>query len=292
MSGLNIGELLRECIRTLTEGGNDNARFESEQLLMKLCGVTRNDLLMFPQLPVTQEQAASVRQSISRRLSGEPLQYILGEWEFYGLPFKVGQGVLIPRQDTETIAELAVKFAREHIHSGFTAADLCAGSGCIGITLAKLANVPVKLVELSEQAITYLERNIALNCVEGLCEAIRADVLSEETAQGFPACDLIVTNPPYLTAEDMRRLQTEVRFEPEAALDGGEDGLDYYRRMIPLWSGRLKPGGMLAAEIGMGQERDVMRIFEECGMTAQFRRDMCGIVRVIYGQKNGGNHNG
>ena len=90
----------------------------------------------------------------------------------------------------------------------------------------------------------------------------------------------------------MRELQTEVKFEPETALAGGEDGLDYYRRMIPLWGGRLKPGGMLAAEIGMGQEADVTRIFEECGMTAQYKKDMCGIIRVIYGTKNGGNNNG
>lgn len=281
----DIGGLLRECTRRLAGGGNEEPRFEAEQLVMHVCGVTRSDMVMYPGLPVTAEQQAEVGRCVTRRLSGEPLQYILGEWEFYGLPFKVGQGVLIPRQDTETLAELAVKFAREHLHEGFTAVDLCAGSGCIGITLAKLAKVPVKLVELSEQAISYLERNITLNGVEALCEAVRGDVLSAETARALPMFDLIVTNPPYLTAQDMRELQTEVRFEPETALAGGEDGLDYYRRMIPLWSARLKPGGMLAAEIGMGQHTDVMRIFEECGIAAQYEKDMCGVIRVIYGIK-------
>lgn len=288
MSGMNIGSLRKTCIRTLEDGGVDNAQFDAEQLLMKFCGVTRSDMLLFPALDIPEDKARAALEAVSRRISGEPLQYILGEWEFYGLPFYVGEGVLIPRQDTETIAELAVSFARARKGAGFLAADLCAGSGCIGITLAKLAGVPVKLLELSEQALGYLRRNIELNGVQRLCEALCADVLSEDAAGKLPPLDLIVTNPPYLTAQDMRELQTEVAHEPETALFGGEDGLDYYRRMIPLWGAKLRDGGMLAAEIGMGQEKDVMRIFEECGIAAQYKKDLCGVVRVIYGIKNGG----
>lgn len=288
MSGMNIGSLRKTCIRTLEDGGVDNAQFDAEQLLMKFCGVTRSDMLLFPALDIPEDKARTALEAVSRRISGEPLQYILGEWEFYGLPFYVGEGVLIPRQDTETIAELAVSFARARKGAGFLAADLCAGSGCIGITLAKLAGVPVKLLELSEQALGYLRRNIELNGVQRLCEALCADVLSEDAAGKLPPLDLIVTNPPYLTAQDMRELQTEVAHEPETALFGGEDGLDYYRRMIPLWGAKLRDGGMLAAEIGMGQEKDVMRIFEECGIAAQYKKDLCGVVRVIYGIKNGG----
>lgn len=283
---MNIGALRKACIRALADGGSDNAQFEAEQLVMKFCGVTRNDMLLFPALEVPEDKARAALEAVTRRLSGEPLQYILGEWEFYGLPFYVGDGVLIPRQDTETLAELAVSFAKGRRGAGFLAADLCAGSGCIGITLAKLAGVPVKLLELSEQALGYLRRNIGLNGVQGLCEALRADVLLQETAEKLPPLDMIVANPPYLTAQDMRELQTEVAHEPETALFGGEDGLDYYRRMIPLWGAKLKPGGMLAAEIGMGQEKDVMRIFEENGMTAQYKKDLCGIIRVIYGIKS------
>lgn len=282
---MNIGALLRECARSLEARGNDNAGFEAQQLLMKLCGVTRNDMLLFPGLAVTEEQADAVRMAVSRRNSGEPLQYILGEWEFYGLPFCVGEGVLIPRQDTETIVDVARRFLKQR-GGNVRAADLCAGSGCIGITLAKLEGIPVKLLELSEQALGYLRRNIALNGAEELCEAVRADVLTEEAAAGMPQLDLIVTNPPYLTAQDMRELQTEVTHEPETALYGGEDGLDYYRRMLPLWSAKLDPGGMLAAEIGMGQENDVMRIFEENGLHARSQKDLCGVTRVIYSIKD------
>ena len=160
--GVKVGELLRECVKALEAAGNDNPRFEAEQLVMKFCGVKRSDILMFPGLEATAEQAAEVCGAVQRRNSGEPLQYILGEWEFYGLPFYVGEGVLIPRQDTETLVETAVRFLRERPGvSG--AADLCAGSGCVGITLAKLTGIPVKLLELSEQALGYLRRNIALN---------------------------------------------------------------------------------------------------------------------------------
>lgn len=282
--GVKVGELLRECVKALEAAGNDNPRFEAEQLVMKFCGVKRSDILMFPGLEVTAEQAAEVRGAVQRRNSGEPLQYILGEWEFYGLPFYVGEGVLIPRQDTETLVETAVQFLRERPGvSG--AADLCAGSGCVGITLAKLTGIPVKLLELSELALGYLRRNIALNGAEELCEAMHADVLSDDTAAGMPQLDLIVTNPPYLTAQDMRELQPEVTHEPETALFGGDDGLDYYRRMVPLWGAKLNPGGMLAAEIGMGQHGDVTRIFEENGLRAGFEKDLCGVIRVIYGIK-------
>lgn len=283
-SGTSIGALLRETAAALTNGGNDNANFEAQQLLMKFCGITRNDMLMFPALAVTEEQLCSVRGAVSRRNSGEPLQYILGEWEFYGLPFYVGEGVLIPRQDTETIVETALRFLKKR-SGDILAADLCAGSGCIGITLAKCAGVPVKLLELSEQALGYLRKNIELNQAAGLCEAVQADVLLKQTAESLPQLDLIVTNPPYLTAQDMRELQTEVTHEPETALYGGEDGLDYYRRMVPLWGAKLKSGGMLAAEIGMGQENDVMRIFEENGLHAGSQKDLRGVIRVIYSIK-------
>lgn len=288
MTARTLGGLIRECVKLLTDGGNDNPRFEAEQLVMAACGADRKDLLTDPERAVNAAQLAEFEGFVSRRLSGEPLQYILGEWEFYGLPFYVGEGVLIPRQDTEVIAEIALDYAKKHAKPDFLAVDLCAGSGCIGITLAKLAGVRVKLLELSEQALCYLRRNIVLNGVDRLCESVHADVLSEKTAEEMPQLDLIVTNPPYLTAKDMRELQTEVGFEPESALYGGEDGLDYYRRMIPLWSGKLRPGGMLAAEIGMGQEREVMKLFEQSGIKAQSEKDLCGIIRVIYGIKNGG----
>ena len=283
-----LAALVRECAALLFSGNGGNERFEAEQIVLKCCGADARELIMYPEREVTAQQKSLSAEYVSRRLSGEPLQYILGEWEFYGLLFYVGEGVLIPRQDTETIAELALKFIGERRTEDFLAADLCAGSGCIGITLAVLGGASVTLVELSDKAAAYLRRNIEYHGVGDRCTVIQSDVLSEETAERLPLFDLIVTNPPYLSGQDMKQLQREVAYEPKMALYGGEDGLDYYRRMLPLWSERLKNGGMLAAEIGMGQEKDVMQMFSECGLTAHYCKDMCGVIRVIYGMKNGG----
>lgn len=283
-----LSGLVRECAGLLRAGNIENERFEAEQMVQKCCGADVRDLIMYPEREVAPEQETLVRECVSRRLSGEPLQYILGEWEFCGLLFYVGDGVLIPRQDTETLAELALEYIRGRRQERLLAADLCAGSGCIGISLAVLGGADVTLVELSDRAAEYLRRNIAHHGADGRCTVVQADVLSEDTAGRLPTFDLIVTNPPYLTGQDMEQLQREVTYEPEMALYGGEDGLDFYRRMLPLWSERLNPGGMFAAEIGMGQEKDVMQIFEECGLAAHYCRDMCGVIRVIYGIKNGG----
>lgn len=277
-----IRELLSEVICALAGVGIENARFEADCIFQK-AGLSRLTSITEPLSSVSEQTESSVREMLSRRLSGEPLQYILGEWEFCGLPFEVGEGVLIPRQDTETIVEIA----REYI-GGYggevRAADLCAGSGCIGISLAKLCGCTVNSYELSDRALGYLERNIALNGVGVLVTPIKADVLSEDTAAG-EEFDVILTNPPYLTAKDMTELQTEVTHEPEMALYGGTDGLDFYRGIIPMWTKRLRKGGLIAAEIGIDQEHDVMRIFERSGISADCAKDACGIYRVVYGIK-------
>ena len=278
---VTLGQLLSELVRSLAEHGMDNARFESELILEHTTGADRLKLLTSPETEVSEVAVQAASLLLKRRLSGEPLQYLLGEWEFYGFPFRVGEGVLIPRQDTETLVELAA----EHLGKDALCADLCAGSGCIGISLARLKGCSVHSYELSEKAFGYLKENIALNDVSGLVKPVLADVLSEETVQTAPMYDVIVTNPPYLTPEDMRQLQKEVSFEPEMALLGGEDGLDYYRGIMRLWTKRLKNGGLIAAEIGMGQETDVIRIFEENGIQALAKKDYCGVYRVVYGIK-------
>lgn len=277
-----IRELLSEVICALAGVGIENARFEADCIFQK-AGLSRLMSITEPTAEVSAETERSVREMLSRRLSGEPLQYILGEWEFCGLPFEVGEGVLIPRQDTETIVEIA----REYIGgygSECRAADLCAGSGCIGISLAKLCGCSVKSYELSDKALTYLRRNISLNGVDGLVTPIKADVLSESAA-GDEEFDVILTNPPYLTENDMNELQTEVTHEPKMALYGGTDGLDFYRGIIPLWTKKLRRGGLIAAEIGINQEHDVMRIFGQSGISADCAKDACGIYRVVYGIK-------
>ena len=259
-------------------GVTDNARFEAECILEGV-GIRRLTQLTEPGLPVPEDTAETVREMARRRADGEPLQYILGEWEFYGYPFKVGRGVLIPRQDTETLVELTESFIGKN-GSGKIIADLCAGSGCIGIALARRCGCRVKSYELSGEALGYLVENIKLNSVENSVEPIRGDVLKIVPDEKF---DAVVTNPPYLNDNDMASLQREVSFEPEIALYGGRDGLDFYRSIMNRWTGCLKPGGLIAAEIGIGQEKDVMRIFSDNGIKPECVKDTCGVCRVVYG---------
>lgn len=278
-----IRELLGGMVRALADSGIENARFEAEQLLGK-AGIARMKLLTEPRESVPDGVRGTAAELLERRLSGYPLQYLLGEWEFFGLPFEVGEGVLIPRQDTETLAGLARDILLERPLGERRTADLCAGSGCVGITLAVLCGAEVTAVELSEAAFGYLERNIALNGAERV-RAVRGDVLEDAELGEF---DLIVSNPPYLDDTDMRNLQTEVTYEPEMALYGGSDGLDFYRKMLAVWTKRLKNNGVFAVEIGMGQEREVMRIFAENGLSADRVKDMRGIYRAVYGVRTDG----
>ena len=277
---MTVGELYNRIRSELREGWIEDHRFEAEQLL-RSAGFDKIKLVTEPQREIPEDISAEIIGRISRRIAGEPLQYILGEWEFYGLPFRVGEGVLIPRQDTETLVEVSLRFLEDRGADRRKTLDICAGSGCVGIALAKTANAEVTCVEKSPLAFKYLEENIALNGASA--RAVLGDALDERTTPG--EYDLIVSNPPYLSAEDMSVLQKEVRFEPEAALFGGEDGLNFYRVLIPMYTRMLKSGGMMAVEIGMGQENAVCGIFRENGLTPQCERDMSGTIRVVYSIK-------
>lgn len=277
---MTVRELFDKTKAELASGGVESCEFEAEQLL-RAYGIDKLALITEPEREIAEDISAEISSRVLRRISGEPLQYILGEWEFYGLPFYVGEGVLIPRQDTETIVDVALEFLKSRDADSRKTLDLCAGSGCIGIALAKLANADVTCVEKSPEAFDYLRKNAALN--GAAITAVLGDVLDEQSAPG--EFDAIVCNPPYLSAEDMKSLQREVKFEPEAALFGGEDGLDFYRRLIPMYSTKLNPGGLLAVEIGMGQEIAVCELFRTSGLNPQMKQDANGIIRVIYGKK-------
>ena len=218
-----------------------------------------------------------------RRKQGEPLQYLLGEWEFYGIPLKVGKGVLIPRQDTETVVETALKLAGSLVTNP-AVADLCSGSGCIALALEKnLENAQVVCVEKSEKAMGYLKENLRIN--NSSAKIIKADI-TQKVPENFPAVNMIVCNPPYLTKEDMENLQKEVTFEPEEALFGGEDGLDFYRSIVRIWTPHLEEGGIIVFEIGQGQEDDVMKILIQAGYeNVRCRKDLCGINRCVFAIK-------
>ncbi|MCI5914763.1 MAG: peptide chain release factor N(5)-glutamine methyltransferase [Christensenella sp.] len=209
-------------------------------------------------------------EMLARRLAGEPLQYILGEWELMGLPFRVDARALIPRQDTETLVEAALGLIKERGYR--TVLDLCCGTGCIGISLAALSGAAVTLADISADALALARENAEKN--GGCARFVETDLFSNIK----DTFDLIACNPPYLSDADMAALQREVRFEPALALYGGADGLDFYRRIAAEYAAHLAPGGALLMEVGFGQAADVCAMF---GKTAYAVRDLCGVERVV-----------
>lgn len=282
---VTLSDVLSNAKKLLSANNVDNSDFEAVCMFEKAFGVKyrSNQYESIRNSEPDESASEAFCEMLRRRIDGEPLQYILGEWEFFGLPFYVGKGVLIPRQDTETLVELVIDKFNDR--KNLNVVDLCSGSGCIGITIDKnLSCDSVSCLELSKRALSYLSRNIELNGSAAM--AYEKDVLSENTASKFTELDLIVCNPPYLTKSDMENLQPEVSFEPQMALFGGDDGLDFYRDITRLWKDSLKSGGMLVFEIGIGQENDVSQILIQHGFeNVRFIKDYCGVYRVVYGYK-------
>ena len=275
--------LLKKQLRNLLEQHDpDTAEFDANQLLQWATGLDRSALML--ETETDDKTADKAIQAAHRRLKGEPLQYIIGQWEFYGLPFKVGEGVLIPRQETELLVEKAI----ERLPEKGVLIDLCSGSGCIPIAIAKKSNTNLCYgVELSTQALRYFEENIALNGVDNDVIPLQGDVLypAEELLDDLPAkCSVITANPPYLTAEEMANLQKEVRHEPESSLFGGADGLDFYRVIFGVWKNKLERGGSFLAETGDGQAEVVKSLMENEGFECEVYSDLNKTGRVVAGK--------
>ncbi|MFT3951421.1 MAG: peptide chain release factor N(5)-glutamine methyltransferase [Oscillospiraceae bacterium] len=283
MGELTAQALVRQTRERLFAGGIENAAAEARWLYEAATG--RDCRLAQRSDETTTREAAQTLEALTlRRINGEPLQYLLGEWEFYGRRFAVGRGVLIPRQDTETL----IDFARERFFgktgAGFTVIDLCAGTGCIGLTLEKeLPGAQVLLAELSPAALEYLAANA--RALSSDARILAGDVLDAEFVARLPEADLIVSNPPYLTDAELQTLQCEVAHEPVQALAGGADGMDFYRRITALWRSKLTPGGTLAFEAGAGQAEVISQILKDNGfVNIGTRADLCGIERVVFGE--------
>lgn len=276
-------QLYRECTEQLDGAGIPDSRFDVLCIFQDMLG--EKEPMFRPNEEVPETNELRIRELVKRRCQGEPLQYLLGEWEFYGLPMRVGEGVLIPRPDTETLIDNVLGLVRKKSLKAPKIADLCSGSGCIAVTLKHLIpSAEVCAVELSEKALRYLRENVQLNSVD--VHIIQGDVLAEETAGSLRKLDIIVSNPPYLTRSEMSELQTEVAHEPEMALAGGEDGLDFYRSMTPLWKNSLRPGGVLCYEFGMGQHGEIEKILAGNGFeNIEFTRDAGGIIRTVTAEK-------
>ncbi len=266
----------------LEEAGSITASFELRQIFAQLSGDPFYEIRLENEF--SEEQLRAAEDMVDRRIAGEPLQYILGEWEFMGLPFFVGKGVLIPRPETELLCEKGLDFLEKRPAGSRRTLDLCCGTGCLGICAAKYIPGTVAVcADKFDVPLEYTGRNAERNGVK--VEILRADALLAPP-EGIGKFDLIMTNPPYVTDRDMDTLQKEVRYEPEEALRGGEDGLDFYRSILAKWSGLLVPGGALMAEVGAGEAGAVAELFSENGFSApEVTEDYCGIPRIVSGVK-------
>jgi release factor glutamine methyltransferase len=249
----------------LRQAGIEAAQLEARELVCYAADKSREQLYRDMSLYASAELEKRVDDLVRRRLSGEPVAYIIGEWEFYGLSLDISQEVLIPRADTELLAERGIQRARE-AGEGARVLDLCAGSGCVGLAIA--ANVPscrVVLGELSEGALRTCKQNVRRNGLNARVTCLSVDALEPPSAALWDF-DVIVCNPPYIPTGDIAGLDGSVKdYEPHMALDGGTDGLDFYRVIAPKWRPSLRLGGALLFEVGIGQAPDVEEILTQSG---------------------------
>lgn len=278
---MTVGEAYRKTKDILTEAGFEAPAFEALCLVEKVFGFNRLALITRgEETAATDEKLALLAELTEKRLSHEPLQYIIGKWSFMGIDLLVGEGVLVPRDDTEVVTSLCIDFLSGKENPSVI--DLCAGSGAISLALEKYANCKVTAVELSDKAFSYLTQNIKLN--NSAVNALNGDIFECHKDIADNSLDLIVSNPPYIKSADIAALQEEVQHEPVMALDGGESGLDFYRRIVPLWKSKLKAGGALAFELGEGQYDEVCRILADNGFGGITESiDFGGIQRAIIG---------
>jgi len=271
--------------RKLRAAGIAAHDLEARLIVAHAAGKTREDLLKSSRLYITDQSVIQiVEEMIERRLKGEPVAYIVGEWEFYGIPMIVNESVLIPRIDTEVLAGEAIRMLKRRMGQA-RLLDLCAGSGCIGLAIA--ANVPssrIGLADNSEPALSICRANMLRNKLSRNVTAIEADVLETPPAL-LGMFDAIVCNPPYIPTGDLMNLEPSVsEHEPLTALDGGPDGLYFFRAVAENWTSLLKQGGFIAFECGAGQADAVAEILQDNGFRDIKRHtDTLGVERVVVG---------
>ncbi len=260
----------------LASSGISNSSSESLWLLEAVTGESASKLLATQGDEMTEDREKAFREKIAERISGRPVQYIIGKWEFYGREFYTAEGALIPRPETELLVDFALDYLKGRENPVII--DLCAGTGCIGLTLASLIpGSKVYLVEKYDEAFEILEKN-----ARGIENAviIKGDILEDITALSLPVCDLLVSNPPYIKSADIPSLQAEVLREPVTALDGGRDGLTFYRAFKKIVPQLCR--GAAAFECGEDQGPDLINMFPG----SRLLRDCCGNVRVLVEGEN------
>ena len=280
---ITYNNLYLDIRQQFLRAGLPDPTLESRELVCCASGKSREELSRDGRLYVPDTVEQQARQLVERHLAGEPVAYLIGEWEFYGLPLDISESVLIPRPDTEVLVDRALACIKTLDEPRVL--DLCAGSGCIGLAIAK--NAPgchAVLGELDEGALRVCRQNIRRNDLTGRVVSLQLDAREKPPAH-LGEFDCIVSNPPYIPDGDIAGLDASVRdYEPRMALDGGEDGLDYYRAIAPKWKAALRLGGALLFEVGLGQAPAVEDILAQNGyQDIQSAQDTQGIWRVVEG---------
>lgn len=274
-----IRELLNEAIKILKDADTENAVFDANQIVKQVLGLNPIDMVLSYQKEAEEDKISQVREMAKRRAAKEPLQYILGVQEFMGLEFAVNENVLIPRADTETLVEAVLG-----INCGMNVLDICTGSGCIALSIAHYNKKAYVLgLDISEKALETAEENAKkLNLTERV-RFEKKDILNEIPKGTF---DIVVSNPPYIEHDIVDTLDVEVKMhEPHLALDGGADGMDFYRRIIEIAPCILKEKGKIYFEVGYNQADAVGELLKKDFINIGTIKDLCGVNRVVYAEK-------
>ena len=251
----------------MSQEDGQTAGMLARNLLCHITGKTNEQIIAQREMYAGEDACMAMAEAVNRVLKGEPLAYVLGQWEFYGLQLHITKDVLIPRDDTCAVTELAINQAL-FLGASPRILDLCTGSGCIGLAIAsRVKDAKVTLADISKDALAVAKKNITLNKMTGRVSCLQADALGKPSSF-LGKFDLIVSNPPYITTQEMIELPESVKdYEPHLALHGGNDGLDFYRNIAKNYSEALKPGGYLCFEFGMGQGDGVCEILQQNGYT-------------------------
>ena len=281
---MTLEKIYKQICDKLQKAGADSPAFDTIWIMQSVLGVTRQDLLTKSDMEVSPYDEQKLTELADRRIAGEPVQYVAGFEEFFGRKFFVGKGVLIPRDDTEVVLCSTFPYLDKlQKDKPVRILDLCSGSGILAITLKKqYPHAEVTAVEISDDAMVYLRKNAEYHSAD--IRIIHDDIFNCVDAFTQSEFDLIISNPPYVRSYEMLELQKEVRFEPSLALEGGEDGCDFYRRIVPMYKSKLKKGGMLAFEYDGNQAEVISTLMQAEGFeNITVFDDLGGVHRAING---------
>ena len=284
---MTIKQAIIEATQAFAAAGVPDPRIDAELILCHLTGLDRMSMLMQGATELTSEQEQRFSSLLLSRTQRKPLQYLLGTQAFYGLDFQVDSRVLIPRQETETLCEWGINHLRSLKKPNVKALDLCTGSGAIAITIKhECPFAQVTAADLSTDALEVAAGNARLNHAD--VRFVQGDLWQPVADETF---DLILSNPPYIPTHDCDALQQEVMQEPRMALDGGVDGLDFYRRIANGALSHLSPAGMIAVEVGISEAQDVASLFTNAGLhDVQIIKDLYGVERIVSARRRSEDH--